>query len=211
MCVRVHTSTGTWGRFLRDAFQLKRASSRCQACQSEPRLRTERAGWDGRDYKPAWCFQWGIPCWATWSQLPLSAVNPLSPAEKSIQKRVTRPGVHFVWNNRLRVYTESNAPPPPTSSLTHIHFVPGPFAISLINSHEVFVNTFYQYQRRWNRFLSSDSLFFSEDITAPIGLWVHASTVCTARFTPSPSWFAVLRALCCRLYHDFVYLHYGQR
>lgn len=44
-----------------------------------------------RDYKAAWCFHWGLPCWATWSQLPLSTVNPLNPVEEPIQKCVTHP------------------------------------------------------------------------------------------------------------------------
>lgn len=47
------------------------------------------------DYKAAWCFHWGLPCWATWSQLPLSAVNPLNPAEEPIHKCVTHPGGAF--------------------------------------------------------------------------------------------------------------------
>lgn len=32
----------------------------------------------------AWCFHWGLPCWATWSEPPLSAVNPLNPMEEPI-------------------------------------------------------------------------------------------------------------------------------
>ena len=64
-------------------------------CQSDVIAGRANGMGQSRDYKAAWCFHRGLPCWATWSQLPLSTVNPLNPVEEPIQKCVTHPGGAF--------------------------------------------------------------------------------------------------------------------
>lgn len=99
VCVCVWESW--WRKFCRD--QLKTRGSSHPRAMSTYRVHVShlwlqsRANGMGQheDYKAAWCFHWGLPCWVTWSQLPLSAVNPLNPAEEPIHKCVTHPGGAF--------------------------------------------------------------------------------------------------------------------
>lgn len=55
---------------------------------SQLRQGASRPGWAGPGRggaeQAAWCFHRGLPCWATWFEAPLSAVNPLNPVEEPI-------------------------------------------------------------------------------------------------------------------------------